>query len=115
MFEDTFSRDAAQLSLFVRFLLVFDYVFSFRTSLWPSAGKELTSLLVFDYVFSFRITLWPSAGKELTSWLFDYGLLLYLLYRWCFFPVLRLGQDVEFNCIGSCVLSFHLLCPRILH
>ena len=67
-------------------------------------------LLVFDYSFISWIALWPSAGKELTSWLSTYVVLhLCRLNCLCFFPVWCLEHDVELDCIGSSSLHFHLL------
>ena len=46
--------------------------------------------------------------KEPSSWLSACAFLLNVLFvslsRWC------LGQNVEFDCIGSCSLPFYLLC-----
>ena len=61
-------------------------------------------LFVFELQFNiFRIALWPSVGKDLSPWLFTcYGfyfsavLILDVPFRFGF-----LGQDVEFDCIGS--------------
>ena len=58
---------------------------------------------VFDLLFNlFRIALWPSVGKELSPRLFTCAVLFYCrLNCRCPFPVWYLGQDVEFDCIGS--------------
>ena len=68
-------------------------------------------LFVFDLLFNlFRIALWPSVGKELSPWLFACAVfILVRLNGRCPFPVWRLGQDVEFDCIGSWSFSFYLL------
>ena len=66
------------------------------------------SLIVFDSLFVFRIALWPIAGKELTSAFRSCCFTLCRLNCMCSFPVWSLGQDVEFDCIGSS-LSFRLL------
>ena len=58
----------------------------------------------------FRIARWPSAGKELSSWLSARAVfILYCLNCMCSFPVWCLRQDVEFDCVGSWSLPFHLL------
>ena len=49
-------------------------------------------------------------GKELTSWLSASVVLLYaVLIFLCSFSVWCLGKDVEFDCVGSGLLPFHLL------
>ena len=80
MFEDTFSRDAAQLSVFVPFLIVFDLLF-----------------------ILLRIALWPSAGKELSPWLFTYVVFIFsaVVVVTVPFPFWCLGQGAEFDCISS--------------
>ena len=56
-------------------------------------------LFVFDLLLNlFRIALWPSVGKELPPWLFTSAVSFNCR---CPFTVLCLGQDVEFDCIGS--------------
>ena len=53
-----FCRGLIYLSMFVRFLLVFDLLFIlFRIALWPSAGKELSLLLFTCVVFIFSAVL----------------------------------------------------------
>ena len=54
----------------------------------------------YDVLFIlFRIS---SAGKELSSWLSTLAfLILCRLNCMCSFPIWYLGQDVEFDCIGS--------------
>ena len=65
--------------MFVRFLFVYD----------------LSSIL-------FKIAWWPSAVKELSSWLSALAVLISCrLNCMCFFSILCLRQDVEFDCIGS--------------
>ena len=56
-----------------------------------------------DFAFIlFRITWWPSTGKELSPWLFARAIfILCRLNSKCSFAVRCLGQDMEFECIGS--------------
>ena len=55
-------------------------------------------LFVFDLVFNlFRIALWPSVGKELSPWVLTGAAFIFI----CPFPFWCLGQDVEFDCIGT--------------
>ena len=60
-------------------------------------------LCVFDLLFNlFRIALWPIVGKELSPLLFTCAVFISCrLNCRCPFPVWCLGQDVEFDCIGS--------------
>ena len=52
-------------------------------------------------------------GKELCSWLSTLAVfILCCLNCMCPFPIWCLGQDVEFDCIGSWALPFHLLILR---
>ena len=49
----------------------------------------------------FRIARWPSAGKKLFSWLSARVILILCrLNCICSFPILCLGQGVEFDYIG---------------
>ena len=63
----------------------------------------IVNLFVFDLLLNvFRIALWPSIGKELSLWLVTCAVLSWCrLNCRCPFPVWCLGQDVEFDCIGS--------------
>ena len=84
--------------------------------LWFSCGLFWLSmffhfLIVYFISFIlFRIAWWPSAGKELSSWISAVAVLISCsLKGMCSFPIWCLGQDVEFDCIGSWSLPFHLL------
>ena len=72
---------------------------------------RLLSVCLWQFVhFLFMIAWWPFSGKELSSWLST--LAVYILCRLncrCPFPIWCLGQDVEFDCIDSWSLPFHLL------
>ena len=66
-------------------------------------------LSVFDYLFIFRIALWPSAGKELPSWLSACAVSLCAVLIICVpFPCC-LGQNVKLDSFGSWSLCFNLL------
>ena len=67
-------------------------------------------LLVFEYLLiMFMIAWWTSAGKVLTSWLSACAMFsICCLDCLCSFAVWCLGKDVEFDCIGSWSLPFHL-------
>ena len=55
----------------------------------------------------FRIARWPSAGKELSSWLtYSMASKLYVFL----FNLVSSREDVEFDCISSWSLPFHLIC-----
>ena len=71
-------------------------------------------MVVFEFLFILlRITLGSSAGKELSPWLSTRAVVT-LRRRdcMCSFPVGCLGQDMEFDCIGSWSLPFHQLRMR---
>ena len=60
-------------------------------------------LFVFYLLFNlFKIALWPSVEKELSPVIFT--CVVFILVP--SFPVWCLGQDVEFDCIGSRSLPF---------
>ena len=59
---------------------------------------------VFDLKFVFilfRVTWWPSAGNQLSSWLSAHVAFICRLSCISSFPARCVGQDVEFDCIGS--------------
>ena len=60
-------------------------------------------MVVFDLLFNlFRVAVWPSVGKELSTCFFSCAVfILGRLNCRCPFPVWYLGQDVEFDCIGT--------------
>ena len=73
-------------------------------------------LFVFDLLFNlFKIALWPSVGTELSP----FCAVIILVPSYCRgpFPVWYLGQNVEFDCIGSWSLSFYdvLFCHEAAH
>ena len=62
------------------------------------------------FVHLYRTAWLPSVGKELSSWLSALAVLILCRLNCMYsFPILSLRQDVEFDCIGSWPLSFHLL------
>ena len=65
-------------------------------------------LFVFDLLLNlFRTALWPSVGKELFPWHFTYA--VFIIVGTVSLSHLVLGQDVEFDCIGSFYLLFIVL------
>ena len=58
--------------------------------------------------FLFRVAWWPSSGNELSSWFSICAVLLYTVFVFLSRLVSRV-RKWNFNCIGSCSLSFHLL------
>ena len=65
----------------------------------------------FDLLFNlFRITLWPSVRKELSPWLFTCAVFYFSAVLLVSVPLpFGLGQDLEFDCIGSWLLLFEVV------
>ena len=73
---------------------------------WPSYCIT-ASLTIQVFISRLRITVWPSAGKELTSWLSAYAVLLYAPLN-CLhsFPIRCLGQDVIVSVPDYCLFIY---------